>query len=322
MSLLVTKMGSMNGTYLGFLLLLIIVAGFVVPYFCSAKSDSALLSGLDSASSTKEQNAHLKPAEEWPPEQTQEMVGGEAPQGIADEPLCHSDSEVEPRETCSFVEKNVSQSPSGAQQSSCAFAQHLCPGLVVPDNVRCTLVVPDLAALQFYAQQQNTTACATQIISDCDGKGLLKVDVIMPRPVSVSGPQCSSVTLSIFSMATELAYCQLDPRMESSQPSMTIFAHGIPGRHAKVIRLDQPINGARYHVHYNPPAERLHLSFRGDILQHPVQVFNEQNQVCVATTESLDQDDHSYQLKIEARSDVGLMLCALKCIEIMERSPT
>jgi len=185
----------------------------------------------------------------------------------------------------------------GAGRSSSPGMNLLCRGLVVPPGSECVLAVPALANIGIPPQTAGILP-----VRDMAGKAIVNLEVC--RPDGSQRPLCA---LKPASLSTEpLAYCTLaaDQRVIVNN-----------GRHEAFGVLQK--TGASYTLTSDRMGIRLVLE--GSFAQHAVRVTNSQQLVADTQITSVNFDNgHYYQLRASAQSDVGLLLCALVSIDVLE----
>mmetsp|Transcript_17729 Transcript_17729/g.41240 ORF Transcript_17729/g.41240 Transcript_17729/m.41240 type:complete len:485 (+) Transcript_17729:187-1641(+) len=185
----------------------------------------------------------------------------------------------------------------GARSSSPAGSNLLCRGLVVPPGSECVLAVPALATIGIPPATSGVIP-----VRDMAGKAIVNLEVC--RPDGGQRPICA---LKPANMSTEpLAYCSM-----ASDSSVVVYN----GRHEAFATL-QKIGSA-----YSMTSERMgvRLAFEGSFPHHSVRVTNSQQLVADTAPTTVGFDNgHHYQLRAAAQSDVGLLLCALVSIDVLE----
>lgn len=173
----------------------------------------------------------------------------------------------------------------------------LCRGLVVPPGSECVLAVPALANIGIPPQTAGILP-----VRDMAGKAIVNLEVC--RPDGSQRPLCA---LKPASLSTEpLAYCTM-------APDQSVIVNN--SRH-EVFGVMQK-TGASYTLTSDRMGIRLVLE--GNFPQHGVRVTNAQQLVADTQTTTVNFDSgHYYQLRASAQSDVGLLLCALVSIDVLE----
>mmetsp|Transcript_43242 Transcript_43242/g.99676 ORF Transcript_43242/g.99676 Transcript_43242/m.99676 type:complete len:459 (+) Transcript_43242:156-1532(+) len=184
-----------------------------------------------------------------------------------------------------------------ARSSSPGGMNLLCRGLVVPPGSECVLAVPALGNIGIPPQTAGILP-----VRDMAGKAIVNLEVC--RPDGSQRPLCA---LKPASLSTEpLAYCTL-------APDQTVVVNN--GRHEAFGVMQK--TGASYTL----TSERMgiRLVLEGNFAQHAVRVTNLAQLVADTQTTSVNFDSgHYYQLRAVAQSDVGLLLCALVSIDVLE----
>lgn len=197
-----------------------------------------------------------------------------------------------------------------------AGVKHLCPGLVVPHGNECILAVPSL-------RLPTRTAAETDILNvqDLDGKSVIQVEVAIPRPAQGG----ASVT------PRPLVTLRAGPAPLQQEQSLLAYSKAAldPNGRKKVCIYDArnqafaDIIKDRVTSRYVLTSERTNLKifFVGDILKHTVSVENDKRDELAQTTPEImgfDRGGNYYRLRVVSNVDVGLMICALFSMDLME----
>lgn len=179
--------------------------------------------------------------------------------------------------------------------------EHLCPCLVVPDNMEFVFAVREVL----------TTGRQHLSFSIVDLKGQPLSHVI----VNEFGPQCG-VYLQMLDGAllawvrTSVMHEWPSRLPEICRPSGEVFC---------TVAKEEPMGGGQCYNLRNRSGQRL-LVFCGNFREKTVKVTNSSGQL-VGTSERCMIDFDSmphYQVRVAPQSDAGLVLCGLLAIEKVE----
>lgn len=198
-----------------------------------------------------------------------------------------------------------------SQQSLPVVAsRHLCPGLVVPNGNECMLAVPLMPMASSTSQDM-----AILNVQDLEGKPVIQAEVVVPHSGRAHDTQRPLAKLRGCVGAPLLAYCMAGHGSGSRQ-----IAYLYNGRNELFAEMSK-VNTNWYVL--KRTTDGAQLFFEGDIVNHAVTVTNEQSLVVSETSSSLmsfNPGGSYYKLRVAAKVDVGLILCALFSMNFLERS--
>jgi len=200
--------------------------------------------------------------------------------------------------------------PGGGPRPQSAVALvTLCPGLVVPPGCSCQLAIPVLGGANSLA------------VRDLAGEQLLSAEVSWPSWDRSSG-QRPMVVLRASDDGPPLAYCKAGDSAPGGRRGVYVykgsdelFAHITPVMMPK--RSTYTLTSGRMGVQ---------LFFEGNFAEHAVAVQNDQQELLADTEPSAmpfdpNRANQYYRLSAVEGSDIGLLLCALLSIDLMEAAP-
>lgn len=189
----------------------------------------------------------------------------------------------------------------------------LCPGLVVPRCSECLLAVPTLQSCGIPPQQE---VCF--VVRDLHGMQVLRCEV--RKPNWDDGERCTMLVLRAVSPRFQgdeppvLGYCQAGPFLGEQRSVMIQDA-----KREAFASLVQDPGRPFYALSYVTGGPMV--LFEGNFAANAVNVMDESQTVLADTMPSQVNFDSSrtyYKLRAASRVDVGLLLCCLISIQLME----
>lgn len=213
---------------------------------------------------------------------------------------------------------NTTALPNRAVSSPSVFLQkrNLCPGLVVPRGNECVLAVPARAA--------GVGALAVDI-REMNGAAMLKAEFAAPNWLAedsfVPSGQAARATISLRSTHGPkplIAYCRA---IADSSGRRSMYIYDTKDElHAHLTKLPAS-SSARECYQLTSGRSGVQMLFDGNFGKHVMSVYGEHRSV-LADTEPADMKfDPSgayYRLRVAEKVDVGLIICALLSIDLME----
>lgn len=201
----------------------------------------------------------------------------------------------------------------------------LCPGLVVPPNSDCVLVIRTLSELQpedvdigdaaaGRGRKSDASELSELDIFDLNGQPVLSASVVQPWPARGR----TAVTIRTLKRDTDrLAIC----RAGSGSTGKSVHIYDSSDREFGCVEKDA--QNARYILSHTSGDALLYFEAReGSFASHKLKVWD-LNRRLVANAESgkkmaFEPDGNFYQVRIAAGVDVGLVLSGLLSIDAME----
>lgn len=212
-------------------------------------------------------------------------------------------------------------SQEGSSAASWGAAHHFCPELVVPLGHEAVLAVPLDQSRKFQ-------------VKDLEGKAVLAAEV-MPRAAA----QDAIVRLTAFPapggapQGAQLAHCKMLRSASDGHNTIEVF-NARNERFASITRITNAAllqalpqgKGLSYAYMLAPMSDAgggIYLLVGGDFRRRTLSIVNERKDV-LADTETapmpFDQRNAYFKLRVASGADVGLILCALLSIQILEHS--
>jgi len=194
-----------------------------------------------------------------------------------------------------------------AREAMQVASPYLCPGLVVPPGYECTLTVPTIPP----------SAAALEPVSlytkDLQGNPVIQGDVLATkvakigqRPLvvlrSCTGPRLTGEQSSPVLCSSKIG------SEAGGQKHVCIF----DSRNELFAQVRKDAANRRYFLTNDGLGSRLY--FEGDFLSHCVSVLDDQRQSVAET----DPSSSTFNLRVKPSTDIGLILCVLYSVEIME----
>lgn len=191
----------------------------------------------------------------------------------------------------------------------------LCPGLVVPHGSECLLAVPTLESCGLPSKGD-----VDFVVRDLHGTQVIQATV--HKPDWTRGERCTILVIRAASASWKgdqppvLAYCQAGPFMGARRSVMIQ-----DGKQEAYASLAQDPSRAYYALSYVAGGPMVYCE--GDFANHAVSLTDE-SQEPLADTEpfhvTFDSARTYYKLRVCSRADVGLVLCCLVSMQLMEMS--
>lgn len=189
----------------------------------------------------------------------------------------------------------------------------LCPGLVVPRSCECLLAVPTLQSCGIPPQRE-----VSFVVPDLNGMQVLLCDV--RKPDWDTGEACTMLVLKAAS-----------PKSKGDDPPVLGYCKAGPSRGAQrsvIIQNAKRENFASFAQDPWRPAYTLSyvsggavVMFEGNFAANMVNIMDE-SQVVLADTMpcqvNFEPSKSYYKLRASSRVDMGLLLCCLISIQLME----
>jgi hypothetical protein len=211
-------------------------------------------------------------------------------------------------------------------------SKYLCPGLVVPQGSQCVVAVRILEA----------PAHTTFYVYDMQGTPFVQVEVAPPVWVDSPGATKEEKPIVVLRIAhgtkPVIAYCKTGSEYGGRRSVYIYDAFDeLFGHVIKVMKFSQmraQVQGSDRPSGSGPAAESsrlryvftsgrvgLQLVFDGNFQKHAINITDDKNKV-VANAEpctiSFDPSGAYYKLRVTEATDVGIILCALLAISLME----
>lgn len=210
--------------------------------------------------------------------------------------------------------RSIEQLPNVRQGDMQALKKALCPGLVVPRCSECLLAVPTVQSCGIPPQSE-----ATFIVRDFHGQQVIRCDV--RRPVWSRNERSTIVVLRAVSPRIHeeyppvLGYCQAGPFLDVQKSVMIQDANQEP--FASLVKDPRRPFYAMAQVAGGPM-----VVFEGNFAEMSVSITDD-NQALLADTFPTDVDfdpvqQKYFKLRVNSRVDVGVLLCCLVSIQLME----
>lgn len=222
------------------------------------------------------------------------------------------------------------QNRAASQPSMLSPSQkrHLCPGLVVPRGNECVLALPARAS---------ALGALTIDIREMNGAAMLKAEILDPTwfagdlpssgsPSPYGGALQGGTAPTISLRSTHgpkplIAYCRAISDASGRRSVYVYDSHD--ELHAHVTKVGGTSSAGDANPCYALTSGRngLQMLFSGSFGTHVINVFNEQRGVLADTEPAEMQFDPAgayYRLRVTERIDVGLVICALLSIDLME----
>jgi hypothetical protein len=202
------------------------------------------------------------------------------------------------------------QQPRTSEVLPMDISGHLCPGLVVPQGNECVLAVPIVS-------RSSSRDMVPLKVQDLEGKPVIQAECLTSldmtqRPLVVlragAAPRLSMQSPPL------LAYCRSAQEVGGNR---TVYVYD--SRDQVFAQIHRDTANGRYVLTVNRSG--LQLYFKGDLWNHTVIVTNSQNQVLAETAPSpmaFDPTGSFYKLKVGPNVDVGVVLCALLSLYMVE----
>jgi hypothetical protein len=217
------------------------------------------------------------------------------------------------------------ESNEAAERTAASQMPQLCPGLVVPPNSDCVLVIRTLSELQpedvdigdaaaGRGRKSDASELSELDIFDLNGQPVLSASVVQPWPARGR----TAVTIRTLKRDTDrLAICR------AGSGSMGKSVHIYDSSDREFGSVEKDAQNARYILSHTSGDALLYFEAReGSFVAHKLKVWD-LNRRLVANAESgkkmaFEPDGSFYQVRIAAGVDVGLVLSGLLSIDAME----